>query len=193
MIDYVLAKNTPGPGVCRLGALQGIKDTFELLRGISRAEDFPSDAYFVMDPNFVEDLLLEDFLWNSNGVLVVSERARELLAAHVEEELEFLPVKIINHKGREEGAPYFLANVLNYQDCIDESESKVRVNKINPARFSSIHKLVVDEEKLEGAPQLFRLKKYPPLALFRRTLAQTVSDKGLTGLLFVETDEWKGK
>lgn len=193
MVDYVLAKNTPGPGACRLGALQGVEDSFQLLRGISRAEGFPSDAYFAMDPNFVEDVMLEDFLWNSNGVLVVSKRARDLLAARVEKELEFLPVKIINHKGRVEGASYSLANVLSYQDCIDESESKTRVNKINPARFSSIRKLVVDEEKLEGAPQVFRLKKYPPLALFHRTLAKAISDQGLTGLLFMETEEWKGK
>ena len=193
MVNYVFAKNNPGPDACRLNALQAVEDSFELLRGISRAKAFPEDAYFRMSENFPERLLLEDFLSNPNGVLVISGRAREVLEARVEDEAEFLPVKIINHKGREEATHYFIANVINFQDCIDESASRVRVNKINPARFSSIRKLVVDENRLVGDPQIFRLKQYPPLALFHRRVAQAVSDESLTGVLFGETEEWRGK
>ncbi len=189
-MNYVLLSYDPGRGATRLNALQGVEDDYELLRGISRAQGFPGDAYFKMHPAFPDKLLLEDVVRNINKVLVVSERLRGFLEEKAGRNNEFLPVTIVNHKGRKEKEPYFIAHQVGLQDCIDLDQSEYERNDIDPNIFASLDKLVLDEKRIDPEVSLFRMAGYPFVPVFRRDLAEAITAQGFTGIGFQEIADW---
>lgn len=96
---------------------------------------FPVDVVFELDPN--GGAFLPDSIPNTTGVYVVSERLRGLLeksGAH----FEFHLVRIRNHKGRIEKAPYFIANLLDVVDCMDRARSDYSPSDMDPTQMRRI-------------------------------------------------------
>lgn len=191
-MKYLFGSIEPGRKACRLTSLQGVDDDFELLRGISRINGFPEDAYFKMDKNFPDDLRLEDFVFNSNGLLVVSEKVKDILTKDDLVNNELLDVVIVNHKGRKEKARYFILHQVNLQACINESKSIGRANSIDTKLYSIITKLVLDDSKVNQNVELFRMARYPFLPMFREDLTEKIMREGCTGIQFGEPMDWTG-
>ena len=191
-MDYVFCKFKPGKHACRLKTLQDVDDTFELLKGVTRKRGWPESAYFKMSESFPNDLLTEDFISNREKALVVSERVREFVEAKKLKNAEFLPVGIVNHKGRRIDEKYFVLNLLEIQDCIDMKASKYTQNKIDPEEFMAITKLVINEDKVGSDLLLFRPKRYADLPIAHRSFADAVTAAGFTGIKFGEIKDWNG-
>lgn len=189
-MNYVYATILPGPKVAVLGALKGVEDDYELLKGVPRAEDFPDDAAFRFSDDYPRNLQLEDFLLNQNKLLVASARARALFEAEALVNVEYLPVTVLNHKGREIEEPYTIVHQVEPQKAIDEAKSTFEVNQIDPERIFYLSSLVLDEAKVDPAVRLFRLARFGQMPVFRRDLAEAVTAAGLTGIRFHELDEW---
>ena len=100
-MKYLIGQAEIGDNSCVLTTLQDVEDDFELLNGVTRVANFPPDASFRMSKDYPKNLKMEDFLVNENKLLVVSARVKEFLEGQKIEQNEFLPVRIINHKGRE--------------------------------------------------------------------------------------------
>ena len=192
-MNYVFGVVKPGRYACRLKALQGVDDDYELHQGISRAETWPSDSHFEMNEVYPDRLQVEDVVFNRNNVLVISEKLRAFLGADDLKNNEVLPVRIINHKGRAVDEPYYVLHQLELQDCIDQAESEVRSNPLDPDTFMSVRKLVIDEGKIDPDLRLFRMARYPALPIFRRDLAEGIQKEGFTGIEFGELEDWAGK
>jgi hypothetical protein len=192
-MNYVFGIVKPGRYACRLKSLQGVDDDYELHQGLSRAETWPSDGQFEMNEAYPDRLQLEDVVFNRNNVLVISEKLRAFLEVNVLKNNEALPVRLINHKGRAVDEPYFILHQLELQDCIDEAQSEVRRNPLDPDSFMSVKKLVIDESKIDPEVRLFRMATYPALPLFRRDLADDIQKGGFTGIEFGEIADWAGK
>jgi hypothetical protein len=192
-MNYMFGKVRPGSHACRLKTLQNVDDDYELHQGISRINDWPEDAYFQMNENFPDYIKLEDFIFNTNNVLVISEKFREFMENENLKNNEILPIAIVNHKGRIVIEKYFILHQLTLQDCIDLDESVVRLNEIDPESFQSVRKLVIDEDKVDPDVSIFRMARYPSLAIFRKDLAQRIQQEGFTGIVFGEISEWEGK
>lgn len=187
---YVFAKIVPGRNACRLKSLEGLQDDYELDKGIALKKRFPANASFRMNDKFPNDLKLEDFTWNPNKVLVVSERVCEILDANHLKNNELLPVAIFNHKGRKEKASYFILNQLVHQDCIDLGKSVVVMNNIDPQLISTVKKLVIDEVRIDPEMLIFRLAKHPFVPFFRSDCAAKLKAAGVTGINFLEIQQW---
>ena len=193
-MNYVFGIVKPGRHACRLKSLQGVDDDYELHQGISRAQMWPTDAFFEMNEAYPDRLQLEDVVFNRNNVLVISEKLRAFLEADdALKNNEALPVRLINHKGRTVDEPFFILHQLELQDCIDQAESEVRRNPLDTDSFMSVRKLVIDEGKIDPEVQLFRMAWYPALPLFRRDLADEIQKSGFTGIEFGEIADWAGK
>jgi len=192
-MNYVFGVVKPGRYACRLKALQGVDDDYELHQGISRAETWPSDSHFEMNEVYPDRLQVEDVVFNRNNVLVISEKLRAFLGADDLKNNEVLPVRIINHKGRAVDEPYYVLHQLELQDCIDQAESEVRSNPLDPDTFMSVRKLVIDEGKIDPDLRLFRMARYPALPIFWRDLAEGIQKEGFTGIEFGELEDWAGK
>ena len=189
--EYLVGRDFRGKGVCSLEILLGVDDPEELDQGFSRKKGWPDDARFEMDPNAPKDMKLEDFLQNGSSFCVVSTRFKELVEKEKPPRVEYLPVSIINHKGRKEKAQYWiLHSTPMVKNAIDLKKTKAKRNNINPDVFSSVSNLTLDKKKIPPDLQLFRLEEFSLIALFRSDLAEKIQDAGMTGIEFLPPETW---
>jgi len=191
-MNYLYGKITPGTSACRVNTLQGVENDYELHKGISRIDDWPLEAFFEMNNNFPDNVMLEDFVFNINNVLVVSERVLTIFLPQHLKNNEMLPIKIKNHKGRIVKEQYYILHQLVLQDCIDIERSIVRINKINPERFSSVKKLVIKEDQIDPEVFIFRMNRFPSLPIFKRDIAEKIKQNKFSGIQFGEISDWEG-
>lgn len=184
-MKYFVEKLERLDGVCSLMTLMGVRDEFELAWGVSRARGWPGAARFEMNKKHPKDIRLADFLWNMSSLIVASLRVKELLEAEKVKGVEYLPVSIVNLKGRKEKAPYFLVNPVGLVDCIDVGKSRFTKSAIDPEEFMSVRKLVINPSRIRADARLFRMHHYLMRAVWREDLARAVTAQKLTGISFV--------
>jgi hypothetical protein len=189
-MSFLIGKVRKGRGAATFSAVRGVEDDFRLEQGIPLTKGWPADAHLRMDDDFPKDVLLEDVLFTGSSPLVASARLRDLLVAQKVPCVEYLPVTLLNHKGRKEKAPYFIVNCLALQNCIDLERTKVRCNEINPDIYSRVRSLTLDPRRVAPELLLFRLQGYPFIDVYRDALAAKVAAAELTGVEFVKTEEW---
>jgi Immunity protein family (Imm11) len=186
---FVILDFEPGEYAAEVGIVEGVEDDWELLRGVPRLATWPRNAAFRMDDNFPDDIQLEDVLRTGQGVIVASQRLVELLQARAALNNEFLPVQIINHKGRRVREAYWIVHQIQLQRCIDEESSVFDLNAINPELISDIERLVVDESRVPPEVRLFRMARYPFIPLVERSLADEIAGR-FSGLRFDEIENF---
>jgi hypothetical protein len=190
-MSFLLWKSKYLEGFCVVTAPAGIDKVYELNQGVSRADGFPADAACEMNSDFPKDIQLSDNLYGA-GFAVVSNRLKEELEQQRVNNVEFLPIKIINHKGRIAAKDYFIVNPLDVCDCIDIDKSGVKWNSIAPDKISRCQSLVLRPDQVPPEFQIFRLKFWPNLIAVRSALADRLTSAGFSGLCFRNTETFKG-
>lgn len=176
-------------GACMLYKLSGVEKVFQLLDGIPRAAGFPADATYAMDPNFPDDMLLTDSLNNPDMLIVVSEPFRQLIASKATRGVEYLPVAIIDHKGKVAGRCY-IVHPIEPLDCLDLDRCEPRRSRIVKTMIDDVKRLVLDDAKIDPERALFRPRGFPRVVLVRRDLAEAITASGFTGTRWVELDAY---
>ncbi|MCC6418737.1 MAG: hypothetical protein IT429_10920 [Gemmataceae bacterium] len=190
-MSFLLWRDAYEEGFCKVNAPQGIERLFELSRGVSRAAGFPDDAYCEMDADYPKDIQLSDNLYGTSYAIVSLRLRQELEKAGVAN-VEFLPIKILNHKGRVASKDYFLMNPLTVCDCIDVDKSGVKWNAIAKDKISRCAGLVLRADQVPPDCRMFRPKFWTNLILVRTELADQLSAAGLLGLVFRKPQTYKG-
>lgn len=188
MNSYVILNRVAGTVFCTLQKIQNVPDPALLSKGAKLAP-WPANVQLHMDPNFPKAVQLPDCVSNLPDAIVVSGRLKEYIEAEKPAHVEYLPISIINHKGKLASSEYFIVNPYKLQDCIDQQASTIRWNAMNKNMISACMKLVIDEQKIERNAKLFRLQHYPTKVLFARSLAEGIGKAKFTGLNFIEIDE----
>ena len=178
-------------GICKLRGLNGVENDFELDEGISRVEGWPDDASSAMSPRYPKDIGLADSLYGA-GFLVASAAVRKLLDDASVARVEYLPLRIINHKGRVASADYFIVNPLAVVDCIDAAASVVKENPLDPGSYSGCKQLVLRDSEVPPELAVFRCLHWPAVIVVRKSLADQMTAAGLTGLHFMEPLTYTG-
>jgi len=178
-------------GICKLKGLSGVPKAFQIDMGVARSEGWPAEASAAMDPDFPKDLGLADSLDGANFV-VISGKVKQLLQQEAPGKIEFLPIKIINHKGRVASDDYFVLNPLETVDCIDKEASSVELDSLNKDMIDMCAQLVLKEDVIPPELKVFRTKYWRGRILIRRDLAQKMEQAGLTCLNFIEPEEYTG-
>jgi hypothetical protein len=173
------------------GHIQGFEDTFLLRKARPVGDAFPSDATFVMSPDFPDNVVVEDAVSTLDSELVLSPRARAVFEAHGAE-VEWLDVGLVNHKGRRHPEPYALANVLRHAEAVDLDASAFSRNLLNPALIFNVTQLAIDEARVPPEAVVFRLSALPRVVAVRRDLAEAVRAAGLTGFAFSRLADFRG-
>lgn len=169
-----------------------VDDAWELDEGVPRLATWPDDLECGMDDSNPTDIELSDNLYGTEFNLV-SSRVKEIIEAEVEPgQVEFLPVKIRNHKGRIEKAPYYLLHPLECVECIDIDASGVQWNEITADLIATMDGLVLDEDKIPTDQKIFRLKYLGFVVLVRDDLIEKLEQAGLKGIEFLETEGYTG-
>ncbi len=191
-MDYVIWDVDMPPGYCVCMGLDGFDEGYKINYGQPVGEDaFPDTAFFTMSRDFPKDIQLADNVKNT-GKILVSEALKTALTSMVEGEVEYLPVKIINHKGRVASDAYFVVNVLDFCDALDQEKSDIVWNSINPNLISACYEIVLHEDRIPLTLAMFRLKYFPTKVIVRRDVAERLEEEGFTGLRFIEIADYDG-
>lgn len=178
---------------CTLSSIVGFEDSHLLNRGKSLESQFPDDVTVNMDPAHPESIELRDFI-PLDDVQVCSMRVVEFLRAQDLSNVEYLPVAVVNHKGKVASKDYFIVNPTHVQPCLDPAASKARRSAIDPTIFLTIRRLVLDPARItppNPAIKIFRPDEYFPPVLVARGLAEGLQEEGFTGFLFTEIEDFE--
>jgi len=179
-------------GAARFRHLENYEDDFMLLEGEPVADEFPTDAAYRMNADFPDDIALEDAAFNLDNQLVAGERLQAFLRERVPaDDVEFLPVSLINHKGRAESG-YAIANVVRHVDCVDQEATSFEWNALDDTAMVDVKNLTIDPERVPDDVLLFRLAHVTDVIGVRRDLAETLEAEGFTGLDFTDFADYRG-
>lgn len=189
-MDYFFWRTKFTDGYCVL-ARPTLDRAWELDVGRSRLDEFPDDFVCHMHPDYPRDIQLSDNLFGST-LPVISEKTRQLLSEKSSNSLEFLPTRIVNHKGRMEVEPYFFLHPLDVCHCLDLEKSQVEWNEIDPSVIAGMEQCVFDRDRIPEDFTLFRLGGMGHNIVVREDLVQALHAANLTGLAFRDTRTYKG-
>lgn len=185
---YITIQKEPTAAV--LDAVSNFPRPYRLSKDGSLAQDFPKNVQLSMLPNY--GMELRDFVNSQSDVLVISERVKEFLEAQDDvENVEMLPVAVLDHKGRVVDEPFYIAHLLNHQDCLNGEASGGEVWPFKPDVFASVERLILKEDCLDPGVALFRLNRYPYPVLVRQSLADRIVAEGFTGITLNELGDFK--
>jgi hypothetical protein len=174
-----------------LHVLKGVEKEYQLRKGVPRAATFPSDAAYTMHPDFPHNTILVDNLVNTGLRIVGSKRLKEFLEKQVVPKVEYLPVAIVNHKGKTASKDYFIVHPIEPVECLDLDKCGVTWGEVDETSIDEVKHLVIDETRVEPIRQLFRPKQFHQVILARRTLADAIDAAGFTGIKWIELDKFK--
>lgn len=189
--DYVAWIANPLGGLATVLTIENVSDSYELSEGVSRADGFPTNAAFRMNPSFPRDVQVADAIQthHGDGVMLISEALRELLESFAPPDMEYLPVTIYDHKGGVASETHTIANSCHVLDVLDHDAMGIVWNPMDPMAIMVCQRVALDTSKMDDAPALFRPKNLEKRVLVRRDVAEAIEAAGLTGPFFTELDE----
>jgi hypothetical protein len=177
---------------CRLLGLADDEMRFQIAKGISRREDFPACAHYMMNPDFPDGTITTDQLPNQSAQIVVAERLRDFLVARKVPEVEYLPVAIHDHRGRPVRSSYFIVHPVGVVDVLDREACGITWDFTGQS-VQRITSFVVQQAAERDLRPITRVAFMSGYLAVHRALAQRILDAGFTGSGFVEPDALVGK
>lgn len=166
-----------------------IERCWELSQGISRIKDWPDEIACQMENDYLKQL--NDVIKYDQAV--ISVKFKEFLEKNApHNQIEFLPVKIADFKGKIFSENYFILNPLNISDAIDKKASGVTWNTIDSSMISCCEKLILKESAIPKGSHIFRLKNFLSHILISSDLAEKIKNENITGIYFVDTYDFRG-
>lgn len=188
--NYVVWRFHDVPHSCVLDELSGIRKRYQLREGVPRAEGFPSDAKFTLDPDYPNDTLLVDAFDNVYRMVVISPALKEFLSSRGLVSVEFLPVTIMDHKGKPK-ARYFILHPTHPVECLDLEASGAQWDTVNKDSIDTLDRLVLKTDKINPDLEIFKIKFFYDYLLVRQDLANAITAKGFTGIQWVRTEDFQ--
>jgi len=112
------------------------------------------------------------------GVLVCNEKAITCLLPCLNEEIEILPLTVVNHS-----ESYFIINILNVVDCLNEARSRI-IRSVFSGRIIAIEEYDFFDAKINNA-LLFKVPQVVRKTVFSTSAFKgIVQDNRLSGLEF---------
>jgi hypothetical protein len=140
--------------------------------------NWPKEFTFYFDKGYPED-----YLGNSMGCLLFSERVRKSLVDLGLMNIQFLPVNVINSITNERLHGYTVANVLTATTALDWTHATyVETEENPPARV--IIKLALRSQSVEGQ-DIFLLKEQIVIVIVSQRIKQGLEDIEATGFKFI--------
>ncbi|KFA90997.1 hypothetical protein Q664_25105 [Archangium violaceum Cb vi76] len=165
-----------------------VSDKSKMTKGVSLKKVISKANTFSLSEDGGD--MLGDLVDNTSGVLIVSNRAREVLEAEgvTGDVIEYLPFTLKDKRGRPTKGEFYVANPLQKIPCMNREKSKF-VDSDEDGRILSVRKLTVEPKKIPNEAKLFRLGEYTRVHVVRLDLAQRLRAEKLTGLTFCEQGE----
>jgi hypothetical protein len=155
--------------------------------GVAMGEVYELGQVFEMDED-VAGIQVADVIKNALGYLLVSDKAKKVLAASAKAPIEYLQFTLHNHKGRVASDTLWIVNVLGDLDCVDMDASEGRTGA-KEHLFEWIQKLVLRPDAIPDDADIFRIAARPQIIVIRADLRDALVAAGLVGAEMIETGE----
>ena len=129
--------------------------------------------------------VVTEMLGNSYGWPIMSRRAIELLDGAIRNEVQLLPVKVINKDTKEEIENYYVLNVLPFLDALDLEHSLHTYFTCGDIKVLSVMKYALRKEGVENH-NIFRLKESPMSIFVSEHFKRIAEENKMLGLDFLE-------
>jgi hypothetical protein len=169
---------------------EGLMRKYQLLKGISRLSGWPTDLAARFSDDRPEGMRLTDWVLTPFGWLLISDRFKKLVEGTGVSNVEYLPIKMKNHKKKVVSDSYWIVNFLVLVEAVDRSKSAFEIDAAEDDKIFRFDRFVLRTEVEEKGPPVFRLKEQPQLVLVREDLATQINGAALTGLRLVETSKY---
>ncbi len=156
-------------------------NNYRLALGEIAAHYFPDNAkVYLADES--PGIKLPGILGNTKGYFIGTSKVKEIIIEFCSDnEIEFLPFTLYNHKKRVHSTDYFFINPIGGIDCLKEDACGITYD--DKGKAVTVKQYVLDKKKVINAPDLFRIDKQPGEYVVSRRLAQALKDNGVTNLL----------
>ena len=145
-----------------------------------------------MNDLFPDDIELSDN-YERAGQIVISRRLKEAVEKGLKDHhLQFLPVTILNHKGRVASKDHFLLHSQDLCDCIDLKKSKVKWSPLNKKKIIRCEALVIKADAVPKNLSLFRLQHWGSNIMVSKALADSLLKQKFVGLSFADPAKYTG-
>jgi len=189
-MGYKLFQKQRKSPYCVLDYMDGYEDDFKLFKGISVSKEWPGDVSFPMDDDFKKLIKLSDHLDNQQSFIIASPKLRNVFEDENVKYVEYLAIKVLNHKNRIASDDYCIVNSVTTQDCMDVEKSGVTWNRIVPEDIQKADHLTLDEAKIKTDATLFRVKGIRNAVFVRDDLAEKISERECTGMEFRDIGDY---
>ncbi len=171
--------------------IDGFKDEPFLSIGRSFKDNYPDDVSIAMDADFPKDTVVLDHL--RNDLQICSGGLTDFLKSKEIDNVEYLPIWLINHKGRKVKPCFNILNPVTPIDCLDLAACNVRYFDEEEGVIDTVEKFVIDETKCQDFPALMRIEGIRGKVLIHRELAMAIDAEGFTGCGWLELADMVGK
>ena len=161
-----------------------LRDLWQLAKGTPVGGPLPTDLSVQMDKSH-PGLIIPDFINNTLNVFIASNRLKILWEREDVVKIEWVPIRIYNHKRRIASKDSFIANVLTAQDCVDMERTVSEPSCLWPGNIGPLYKLYLDPARIDPELKLFRLAKRPTTLIIRDDLREAMEREGITGTLYI--------
>ncbi len=141
---------------------------------------FPKDAIVRLSEDN-PGIKLAHVCGNLQGCFIGSSLVKKIISKYCsEQEIEYLPFTLYNHKGRVHSTDYYFINPIGGIDCLNYEESGAEFDN---GEFMALDKVVLDREKIENAPHFFRVEEERYNYVMSLELVKALRDEGVDNLL----------
>ena len=139
----------------------------------------------IFEYDSTEGNILTDYLANLYRWLIVSENFRQKTQPLIEDQVQYLPIKVIDRITGLEVASYYLANIVAVVDALDLEHSKYDVFELEDEKIISIEKYALKKNEIVNR-HIFRLTDNMIPVFVSEILKEVIEESGLTGFKFLE-------
>jgi hypothetical protein len=188
MSDYFVLGPARDSEYCEIAmAPQDFPSMNPAKRGESMTDVWPEDARLRMEPRR-PGLMVPDVVLNPHECLMVTDRMRAFLEAHIPTPVEYLRFTLLNHKGRVADDSMWVVNLLDTVSCADLDKTDATESPFYPGELQDLLELHVIEEKLPTDRKIFRLGECPATILVRDDLRRDLEEARFSAEYFALGD-----
>ncbi|GAC43584.1 imm11 family protein [Paenibacillus popilliae] len=125
-----------------------------------------------------------DYLANNLGWFIVSKKVKDIINI-LGEDVQYLPVNVVDFESNSRIEEYFVANVLEVVDALNLEISDYSVMDLDGEKIYSVRKYAFSEDKINNK-NLFKLKGDEIPLFVSETFKQSVEESNITGCDFLE-------
>lgn len=141
----------------------------------------------VFEYNSNEGDIFTDYLANLYRWIIVSSAFIELTQKVIENQVQYLPVKVMDKITKAETDSYFVANIVTTVDGLDMKKSKYDIFELDDEKIVSVKKYVLKKSEIADN-HIFRLKSDTIPVFVSETIKRMIEDNNLSGFAFLEVD-----